>query len=184
MKSSNELLYVALKSGASFPERVFNPGWGEFLFLDSDRLFMASFVEGLQSLLDVDGARSIDVINLDEIKRGIDWAQATVTVQRDTSTEAYIAMLQGDGPAHGWLFGMDSFAFVEELGSWVIYAEKTSETAVVGFQQRNDISQLVYLFKDRFAARPIREAFTEPLSYVFSERGYTSDWRSRLISNY
>lgn len=95
-----------------------------------------------------------------------------------------MAILRGEGPSDGWLFSVDSFAFIPELGNWAVYAEKASEAAVVGFHKGKHNSRLVDLFNLNLGARAIRSAFAEPISYVFSERGYTDEWHSRLMSNY
>lgn len=167
----------------SFPNRVFSPEWTSFLFFDSDWIFDAQFAQRANALIDAENGQCTCISNLDQIKDNVSWERGSIFIDHDVTNETYFSLLRGEGPATGWLYGMDRFGCTSDAGGWCIYCEKQNEIAVVAVRESEDWRRFDPIVS-QLGAVSIRQAIERPLSYGFSRSALSMEWRSELISNY
>jgi hypothetical protein len=57
-------MQIALKPGVFLPDSVFQGSWNHFLFMESDQLFIPSFVEAVHEFLNAEPAQAVCLRNL------------------------------------------------------------------------------------------------------------------------
>lgn len=169
-----------LRTDGRFPQNVFVGDWAEFRFFDSDWMRAADFVDHVHAFLDIEQGRcaclwKIDSEVVDEL--------AVFFVRGQTTADEYRALLGGNAPGYGWLDAMERLACASDRGEWCMYCEPNNEIAVIGFRQRSALDRYS-LALAALHALPIETAIQESLSYGFSERGLSPEWRRELSREY
>jgi hypothetical protein len=159
-----------------FPKRVYVGDWRTFFFFDSDWVFDMKFVDKIRQLLDIESGKCAVIVNLDE---DVDAENSFFSFENETTHLDFQLFLNGTDLGGGWLHSVGRFGCVSDVGEWSIYCEKGSEIAVIAVRgniRRDKYSQVVAAFK----ALPIDQAISMPLSYGFSERALSFEWRQEL----
>jgi hypothetical protein len=104
-------------------------------------------------------------------------------VRGQTTGDEYRALLAGDAPGYGWLDAMERLACASDRGEWCMYCEPNNEIAVIGFRHGSALDRYS-LALAALHALPIETAIQESLSYGFSERGLSPEWRRELSRAY
>ncbi len=164
-----------------FPSNVFLGGWSDFYFFDSDWMRVADSVEHVKALLDVEGGQCACLWKLDSEDPN---EPRFFFVREETSADEYGALLAGKTPGYGWLDAMERLACASDLGDWCIYCEPNNEIAVIGFRQV-DAAHRYSSAMARVHAIRFEDAIREPpLSYGFSERALSREWRDEFLRQY
>ena len=170
----------AINADRKFPSNVFGGNWSRSLFFDSDWMFGERFVVDVQALLAIEGGHVACVASLDATPGG---GQSTFVIGKETTGPDFLSFLKGPVAGEGWQHNVGRFGCASDLGQWCIYCEKRSEIAVIAV--RGDRAEKMQaLAATRFKALPIRQAVSPPLSYGFSERALTPEWRAELVEQY
>lgn len=173
-------LSSALDVNRRFPTNVFLGNWERFLFFDADWIFSAEFVEIANALLTIDGGRCVCIADLDAAP---DAQQSVFFVAKEITGSAYQSFLNGANVGEGWLHGVGRFGCTSDAGPWCIYCEKGNEIAAIAIRD-NRVAEKCAAAIARFKALPIDQAIAGPLSYGFSERALSPEWRSELLRQY
>lgn len=181
MERAAKNLASTLATDRRFPANVFQGSWFTFFFFDPDLLFEPQFVERLRILLTTENGSAVCMRNLDiptvEGRSG----QGSLFLNRETTGETYLAKLQDTGPASGWLYRMDRYGCMSDVGKWCIYCERNNEIAVIAIRQ-GGVS--VSALEKHLHALPIERAIEKPASYGLSAGGLPLDWLNRLLKEY
>jgi hypothetical protein len=169
----------ALIPSRRLPELVFSDSWKMFLFFDSDRLFAETFVEVIKRTMQLDDATVCSIYDLDTLSDATGTA-SMFAIRQETSGSEYRSFL-APTPGIGWMFGIGRFACSTEVSSWVIYADRAAEMAVLAFRDPSARARFDTLVSALNAA-PIAAALATPPSYVFSH--LLPEWRTALLSEY
>jgi hypothetical protein len=159
-----------------FPSQIFKGIWSEFLFFDSDWMFDSQFIEIAKAMLEIERGECACVLELDA---NTDARENCFFIGRETSTSDYSSFLAERHRLHA----LGRFACLSASEQWCIYCETRNEMAVIGI--RGD-----YFTKQRsiaaqaFKACPIKEAVSLPISYGFSARALSDEWRIELLKQY
>lgn len=170
----------AIEAGLRFPRNVFAGKWIGFFFFDADWVFDAQFVERIKELLKLEGGQAARIADLDATPNT---AQSSFLIETNTSGSSYQSFLNGPSVGEGWLHGVGRFGCTSNLGEWCIYCEKGNEIAVVavrGGQAETRYKAVI----DQLKALPIDQAIAKPLSYGFSERAMSAEWRAEIAKQY
>ncbi|MEP7305929.1 MAG: hypothetical protein ABJA98_10465 [Acidobacteriota bacterium] len=164
-----------------FPSNVFLGSWSDFYFFDADWMRVADAVEHVKALLDVEGGRCACLWKLDSENPS---EPRFFYVRRETSVDEYGALLAGKTAGYGWLDALERLACASDAGDWCIYCEPNSEIAVIGFQQVDAAHRYASALA-RVHAMRFEDATQEPpLSYSFSERALSREWREAFLREY
>ncbi len=166
-----------------FPRNTFVKGWTDFLFFDSDAIFMRQFVETTKQLLEIEQSDCICMVNLDQIEDGKQNDKCCAFFSRLFTEEAYLSILRGPREGEGWINAINRFALISDLGQWCIYCERNNEIAVVGFQGHDSFLKIGGIFISK-EALPISQAIEKCSSYAFSSRNLSPQWREEFIREY
>ena len=82
----------------------------------------------------------------------------------------------------GWLFGMDQYACVSDVGRWCIYCEKENDVAVIAFRDETGGCDFSQPLTDLHAS-PADQIGSDP-SVPFPLNSLTYAWREALEVNY
>jgi hypothetical protein len=116
------------------PDQVFIGAWEQFRFVPTGNIFAPTFVAIVGELLRAEGAQACCLANIGRMPSLKYEAGAVLCIDESVSGAQYMAALQGDGPATGWLFQMDRYACASEMGGWCLYCEKENDVGVVGLR--------------------------------------------------
>ena len=163
-----------------FPRNIFVGDWSDFFFFDSDWMRESDFVEHVKAFLDIEGGQCACLWKLDSEDAN---EPRFFFVRGQTTSEEYRARLAGTTPGYGWLDAMERLACASDMGEWCMYCEPNNEIAVVGFR-RVDAASRYSSAMARFHAARFETAIQEPLSYGFSERALTDEWRENFLREY
>jgi hypothetical protein len=151
-------------------------------FFDCDWIFSAEFIDKINLLLQIEGSRCACISNLDETWNGID--QRSFVIDQHTAEDDYLSVLQGGiGIENGWIYEIGRFGCMTEVGQWCIYCERKSEIAVIGIRKGVSLNKYNPVIS-QFRALPIEEAIERPLTYGFSPRALSTEWRNELLKQY
>lgn len=162
-----------------FPQRVFLGAWDSISFFDSDWVFDAGFVAWAKALLQAEGASYACIFDLDTVSGRDASGRSTFIIDGKTSGNDYQSFLKGPDAAPGWIFTVDRFACTSDEADWCIYCERANEIAAIAMRSAG----LRHLLAD-VKAEPIERALAMQISYGFSERALSPDWRSELLGQY
>ncbi len=172
----------ALYGNRYLPANVFHEQWSTFFFFDSDWISDALFVRHVQTFLAVDGATCACLIPLDTPAH--DHQQVHLfEISAQTMPEEYQAVLSGESFDSGWVYGQRRFACAPDTNTWCMYAESINEIAVIAFRD-SGTSELYASALAQFHAATLEAALQLPLSYGFSARALTPEWREQLLREY
>jgi hypothetical protein len=182
---------TAIESARRFPKNVFSADWNSFLFFDSDRMFIGRFADGtevcfaeqVRALLEIDGGKSVCMMNLDQAASGMDGSRCCLFMSKTMTNEAYRSFLRGPNEAEAWLYGVDRFGCASDMGQWCIYCERTSEMAVIAFRERDSWTRFAAVI-GHLEALPFKEAIEKPISFAFNPRYLIVDRRIELLREY
>ena len=172
---------TAINSAWRFPRNIFVGDWWEFFFFDSDWMREPGFVEHLHGLLDLDGSQCACLWKLDSDGPN---EPCFFFVRDQTTTEDYRVILAGTTPGYDWLDAMERVACASDSGAWCMHCEPNNEIAVIGFRHIDGFrlysSVMAHIHATRF-----EEAIRDPpLSYWFSERALSPEWRDEFLREY
>jgi hypothetical protein len=173
-------LSLAIDAGREFPKNVFSGNWGGFFFFDSDWIFDAPFVERARALLEIEGGNSACISNLDAVPST---ERSSFFIDKEITGQAYASFLSGPNIEEGWIYGVDRFGCTSDVGQWCIYCERRNEIAVIAVRDSRAMEKYEAAIA-QFKALPIDQAVAEPLSYGFSERALSAEWRGELLKQY
>ena len=168
----------ALRQNRRLPDGVFSADWSEFLFFDSDRIFDPQFVISAIALLEIEGGIWACMSNLDA-SSGETKEQSLLFIHREMTGEAYLKFLREEG----WVYGMDRYGCTSDIAKWCIYCEKGNEIAVLAGREHGSLKKFESVIS-QLRAVPIEQAVEGPLSYGFSPRALSSEWRDELLKRY
>jgi hypothetical protein len=174
-------LRSALHSEREFPQNVFDDQWGNFLFLNSDRMFDSRFVAQVKTLLHIESATCAFMGNLDDT--GDRPVVTDFVFDRQTTPDAYRAILAGKPEGFGWLHGPDRYGCISDSGGWCFYCERELEIAVVAFRKGTS-PQPYQLVLTQLEAVNIDKAIGMPLSFGFSEQARPKELLRELLQQY
>jgi len=164
-----------------FPRNVFVGDWSDFFFFDSDWMRESDFVDHVKAFLEIEGGQCACVWKLDS-DRPIELRDFFVREQ--TTTDEYRALLAGTTLGYGWLDAVERVACASDGGEWCMYCEPSNEIAVIGFRQTDAAARYASAMA-RVRATRFEDATREPaLSYGFSERALSREWRDELLREY
>jgi hypothetical protein len=142
---------------------------------------VADAVEYVKTLLDVEGGRCACLWKLDSEDPN---EPRFFYVRGETNANEYGALLAGKTQGYGWLDAMERLACASDAGHWCIYCEPNNEIAVIGFRQV-DAAHRYSSALARVRAMRFEDAIREPpLSYGFSERVLSREWREAFLREY
>ena len=165
-----------------FPMKVFIGEWSGFYFFDSEWIFDAQFIEIARELLKIEGAQCACLVDLD-MPTGLE--ESSFFIEGTVTSLEFQSFLSGSSTAAGvgWVHSVDRFGGTSDGGKWCIYCEKRNEIAVIAIRC-NDAQEKYLPALAQFRALPIDQAISRPLSYGFTERALSSDWRDELLKQY
>ena len=139
------------------------------------------FVDHVKVFLDVDGSQCACLWKLDSEDRD---EVRFFFVREGTTADEYRALLAGTTPGDGWLDAMERLACASDLGEWCMYCEPNNEIAVIGFRQVDAADRYSSAIAAVHGMR-FEDATREPgLSYGFSERALSREWRDESLREY
>lgn len=158
-----------------FPQFVFKQATYRTFFFDSDWIFDSKFINVIQKISSITNTSAVFFFKLDEI-------DTPLSVNANETPEQYLKLLQGGGPATGWLYDMGRYAVVSDTEKWAIYCERESEMAVISICDEL-IAQMQPIL-DSINAFSIQKALSGVGSYGFSDHALSPEWKSLLLSFY
>lgn len=164
------------------PQQVFY-GQHTYLFFESDRLFVPEFLDTAVQLLRLEGARVTCLLNLDKTAVMSFEEAAAVFLNDQVTGEMYKRVLEEGGPANGWLYRVDRYIAISDVGTWCIYCEKENDIAVIGLRDGCEAEA----FDDplrQLGARPIEELIEGGCAPLFPYDHLVPVWRRELVANY
>ncbi len=170
----------AIQANCRFPSNVFSGTWSDFFFFDVDWIFDAQFVEKIIALSEVEGGQCACIVDLD-VPLGSE--RSSFFIDKEITGLIYQSFLNGPSVGDGWLHGVDRFGCISDIGEWCIYCEKGNEIAVIGIRGNSSVEKYK-LVLTKFKSLPIEEAIAQPLSYGFSDRALSPEWRNELLKQY
>ncbi len=105
-------------------------------------------------------------------------------VREQTTVDEYRALLAGKTPGYGWLGAMERLTCASDSGAWCMYCEPNNEIAVIGFRQVADARRYSSAMARVHATRFEDATREPPLSYGFSERALSREWRDEFLREY
>jgi hypothetical protein len=180
-QEARENVCAGVKPDCRFPRNIFVGDWSDFFFFDSDWMTQPDFVDHTKALLDVDGAKCACLWKLDSKDPN---EPRFFFVREDTTADEYRTLLAGKTPGYGWLDAMERLACASDVGEWCMYCEPNNEIAVIAFRHL-DVSDRYSSAMARVHATRFEDAIREPpLSYGFSERALSREWRDEFLREY
>lgn len=173
-------LNTALRGNCTLPENVFRQGWKDFRFFDSDWIFEGPFVSKVQALLEAE-VSSCAVLR--QLSLSAESVGATFFVDKNSREEDFAKFIRGTEVGNGWLYDFGSFGCSSDRGNWAIYCERGSEIAIIAVKEKAMLSKIEGVTASLRAA-PFEEAVALPLSYGFSPKALSEQWRERMILSY
>jgi hypothetical protein len=150
-------------------------------FFDSDWMTDPDFVELVKAFLNVEGAECACLWKLD--KEDVN-APESFSVGAQTTADEYRALLAGATPGYGWVSAMERLACASDGGEWCMYCEPNNEIAVIALRRADAAARYASAIARVHAAR-FEDAIREPpLSYGFSERALSREWRDAFLREY
>ena len=172
-----------VNADSRFPRNVFVGEWTDFFFFDSDWMRDFEFVEYIKAFLDVEGGTCVGLVNLDS-KETISSASANVLlIQGRTTSAEYQAWRMRPSSTILWAEGFARLGCASDTGDWCMYCEPRNEIAVVAFRQSHTLERYRVPMA-RFHAARFEEAIQGPLSYGFSDRALSLEWRREFLREY
>jgi hypothetical protein len=164
-----------------FPRNIFVGHWSDFFFFDSDWMRESDFVEHAKAFLAIEGGHCACLWKLDSEDPN---EPRFFFVREQTNTDEYRALLAGNTAGYGWLDAMERLACASDSGAWCMYCEPNNEIAVIGFRDA-DAARRYSSPMARVHATRFEDATREPpLSYGFSERALSREWRDEFLREY
>ena len=182
-KAALRNLLRAFDMGSNLPNQVFQGSWSSFLFFESDRVFAPEFTDVIKELLRAEGGEVACLLNLDETSSFEFEEIAAIFLDATTTSSSYESVLDGTGPATGWIYRMDNYVCSSDVGEWGIYCEKGNDVAVIGLHEAGNIKKFEMPLT-RLLAKPIGELIDEGSSSVFPFNKLVPAWRHGLAQNY
>ena len=180
-KMARQNVRAGVRVDRRFPLNIFVGAWSDFFFFDADWMTESDFVEHVKSFLDVEGGQCACLWKLDSEVAN---ERRFFFVGKQTTSNDYRALLAGTTPGYGWLDAMARLACASDVGEWCMYCEPNNEIGVIGFHQAG-ASARYSLAMARVHARRFEDATREPpLSYGFSERALSREWRDEFVREY
>lgn len=180
-KIARENVRAGVNVDRRFPRNIFVGNWSDFFFFDADWMKESDFVEHVKVFLEIEGGQCACLWKLDSEDAN---ERRSFFVSEQTTSNEYRALLAGTTPGYGWLDAMERLACASDVGEWCMYCEPNNEIAVIGFRQP-DASPRYALAMARLHARRFEDATREPpLSYGFSERALSREWRDEFAREY
>lgn len=172
----------SLRLDRTLPLNVFQDGWRNFHFFESDLIFRPNFVEVMNLLLDEEEANVCCLVNLGATVQNDYSNPQAIYVGHSTDAPQYMALLRGDGSPKAWLYLVDRYVCASDKGEWTIYCEKENDIAVVGFRTKvmNEFSCPLKLLQ----ATSIDMAQQAPRDDAFDFDKLTSRWLTTLVEQY
>jgi hypothetical protein len=168
----------ALRQEARFPDNVFVGSWSNYLFLESDALFVGHFIWAVKEFLRTERAASACLVNLGRKRLDVSIERCAICLSPETTNDEYQERLRVGG-SDAWLYDMEDYVCASDIGSWCVYAEKKNDAAVIALRNVAASNQfhhaLGYLGAD---------SLTYLLRSQFPFTEMVADWRSNLIRNY
>lgn len=178
---ARENVHRAVNPERRFPRNIFQGDWIEFFFFDSDWMTDPDFVGHVKAFLDIERAECACLWRLDSEDAN---EPEFFFVQTQTIPDDYRVLLAGATPGYGWVSAMERLACASDVGEWCMYCEPNNEIAVIGFRQA-DASARYSSAMARVHATRFEDATREPpLSYGFSERALSREWRNEFLREY
>lgn len=163
-----------------FPKNVFARNKSVFLFFDADWVFDAGFVAGVGHLLEIEGGICAPILDLDSIP---DAKGSSFFIDKEIDGAAYQSFLNGSNDGGSWMNGVGRFGCTSDVGEWSIYCEKRTEIAAIAVRDDHALGKYARAIA-QFKMLPIDQAVAKPLSYGFSDRALSAEWRSEFLRNY
>ena len=173
----------AIELDRFLPENVFSGEWSDFLFFQSDRMFVSAFAEVVGELLSAENAEICCLLNLSETDPMEFEKASAFLLDGMVPGNDYEAHLRGSGPAVGWLYSMDRYGCASDVGDWCIYCEKENDIAVVALRKENGVSKFRSPL-DKLRAQPIEALSNGELATLFPFSNLTAEWRIALTKRY
>jgi hypothetical protein len=173
-------LNSTINTQCRFPKNIFLGRWSNFFFFDSDWIFDEKFTSKCRELLKKDGGQSAIIVNLDA-KPGV--GSSSFLVESETTDSEYQSFLVGASVGKGWLHSVDRFGCTSDVTEWCIYCEKRNEIAVFAVRSLSLVEKYKGVIS-QLKALPIDQAISIPLSYGFSDRVLSEEWRNELLRQY
>jgi hypothetical protein len=178
---ARENVHAAVNRERRFPRNVFGSDWSEFFFFDSDWMTDPDFVELVKTFLKIERADCVCLWKLDAEDAN---APEFFLVQAQTIPDEYRVLLAGATPGYGWVSAMERLGCASDVGEWCMYCEPNNEIAVIAFRQTEAAARYASAMARVHATR-FEEAIREPpLSYGFSERALSREWRDEFLREY
>ena len=174
---------TSIDFAAFFPHQVFRNNWARFLFFESDRMFVASFVDVLTNLMEIEESTVSGLLNYDKSSGGLLDETACIFIDRTTSGDEYVSRLRSGGPSSGWLFQMDRYGCASDSAKWCIYCEKGNDVAVLAFYNEADVTRFSLPIKT-LGAKPLQVLLRGGAAELFPFNRLTPEWESNLLINY
>ena len=169
---------TALKPGVRLPENVFAGSWSNFLFLESDALFVGRFVWAIKEFLRIEGAAAACLVNLTRHARSSD-EHAALCLDNGITNDSYQEALRAERGDMAWLYHMEDYVCGSNVGGWCMYAEKENDLAVIALKNIAASTQFHYALGYLGA-----DSLTYLLRARFPFTHLTAEWRAALIRNY
>jgi hypothetical protein len=186
-------LDAAIDANLQFPKNVFRDPWDAFFFFDSGWLFKSIFVENIKGLLSWENGSIVCLRNLDLRSTVFTFPPPTdseersepdsVFLDKEMAGEAYVKLLAGPSAGMGWISLPFRYACTSNIGSWYIYCERNSGTAVLAVRWKSCLHGLESVLES-LGAVPIEQVRETPPCTALSSRGGSVEWRNKLIQEY
>jgi len=178
---ARENVHAAVDPERRFPRNIFTGDWSEFFFFDSDWMTDPNFVELVKTFLNIERAECACLWKLDEEDAN---ASEFFSLRAQTTADEYRVLLAGATPGYGWVSAMERLACTSDGGEWCMYCEPNNEIAVMALRQADAAARYASPMARVHAAR-FEDAIREPaLSYGFSERALSREWRDEFLRQY
>lgn len=172
----HEMLDLKLR----LPRRVFRGSW-QFFFFDSDHVVDANFVEWIKSVIALERSGCACIVQLDQLTCS-SVPPGTFIVDEDATAQHFRTVLKGVNH-DGWVYQMSRIGCCSNSGNWSVYCERESEIAILGFRESMVLAPFCSAITE-LGAKSIREAIDLPISYGYSSRALSPEWKSALIREY
>ncbi|WP_454725817.1 MULTISPECIES: hypothetical protein [Cupriavidus] len=166
-----------------FPNQVFKEGWSIFLFFESDWVFDSGFSDVLNEILTIEGGRVACLLNIDKTSSFEFEKISSIFVDQTTTRNAYEQALERGGPEKGWIYLMDSYVCMSDVGDWCFYCERSNDIAVMALREAGYISRFQGPL-DNLLAKPIEALLDGGCSPLFPFDHLVPAWRKVLLENY
>lgn len=177
-------LSLALDTRSRLPGRVYHGAWNRFLFFESDRVFAPEFAGVIGELLKLEGGQVACLLNIDKATLVESKMRGAIFLDAITTNRSYEAALEGDGPANGWIYQMDNYGCMSDIGEWCIYCEKANDIALIALRETTIDENKFEIPLQHLCAKPIEQLISGGDSPLFPFDHLVPAWRKGLIDNY